>query len=41
MRHRGHDAETGEEMWRRRLVPAPGEPSDEACGDVLYEAAFT
>ena len=28
-----HDAETGEELWRRRLVPAPGEPSD----DLPYE----
>ena len=32
-----HDAETGEELWRRRLVPAPGEPGDETWGDVPYE----
>ena len=32
-----HDAETGEERWRRRLVPAPGEPGDETWGDVPYE----
>ena len=31
-----HDAETGEELWRR-LVPAPGEPGDETWGDVPYE----
>ena len=32
-----HDAETGEEIWRRRLVPAPGEPGDETWGGVPYE----
>ena len=32
-----HDAETGEELWRRRLVPAPGEPGDETWGDVPYD----
>ena len=32
-----HDARTGEELWRRRLIPAPGEPGDETWGDVAYE----
>ena len=32
-----HDAATGAERWRRRLVPAPGEPGDETWGDVPYE----
>ncbi|MEE2635676.1 MAG: PQQ-binding-like beta-propeller repeat protein [Acidobacteriota bacterium] len=32
-----HDAATGEEFWRRRLIPAPGEPGDETWGDVPYE----
>ena len=32
-----HDAETGEELWRRRLIPAPGEPGDETWGDVPFE----
>lgn len=32
-----HDAATGEEVWRRRLVPAPGEPGDETWGDVPFE----
>ena len=32
-----HDAETGEEIWRRRLIPAPGEPGDESWGGVPYE----
>ena len=29
-----HDAMTGEELWRRRLIPAPGEPGDETWGGV-------
>ena len=32
-----HDARTGEEVWRRRTVPAPGEPGDETWGGVPYE----
>ena len=32
-----HDAETGEELWCRRLVPASGEPGDENRGDVPYD----
>ena len=32
-----HDATTGEEVWRRRLIPAPGEPGDETWGDVPFE----
>ncbi len=32
-----HDATTGAELWRRRLVPAPGEPGDDTWGDVPYE----
>ena len=32
-----HDAETGEELWRPRLVPAPGELGDETWEDVPYE----
>ena len=45
-RHRGgpescvvvaHDARTGEELWRRRTVPAPGEPGDDTWGGVPYE----
>ena len=32
-----HDPATGEELWRRRLIPAPGEPGDETWGDVPYE----
>ena len=32
-----HDAATGDELWRTRLVPAPGEPGDETWGGVPYE----
>ena len=32
-----HDADTGEELWRTRLIPAPGEPGDESWGGVPYE----
>ena len=32
-----HDALTGTELWRRRLIPAPGEPGDETWGDVPFE----
>ena len=29
-----HDVRTGEELWRRRTTPAPGEPGDETWGGV-------
>ncbi len=32
-----HDARTGTELWRRRTIPAPGEPGDETWGDVPFE----
>ena len=32
-----HDAATGEELWRRRTIPAPGEPGDESWGAVPFE----
>ena len=32
-----HDAVTGEELWRRRTIPAPGEPGDETWGGVPFE----
>ena len=32
-----HDARTGRELWRRRTLPAPGEPGDETWGSVPYE----
>ena len=32
-----HDARTGEELWRRRTIPRPGEPGDETWGGVPDE----
>ena len=32
-----HDAMNGQELWRRRLIPAPGEPGDETWGGVPFE----
>ena len=32
-----HAATTGEELWRRRTIPAPGEPGDETWGGVPFE----
>ncbi|MEE2778652.1 MAG: PQQ-binding-like beta-propeller repeat protein [Acidobacteriota bacterium] len=32
-----HDAKTGEELWRRRTIPGPGEAGNETWGDVAYE----
>jgi alcohol dehydrogenase (cytochrome c) len=32
-----HDAETGKELWRTHVIPAPGEPGYESWGDTPYE----
>ncbi|MEE2637000.1 MAG: PQQ-binding-like beta-propeller repeat protein [Acidobacteriota bacterium] len=32
-----HNARTGEEVWRRRTIPAPGEPGDDTWGGVPFE----
>ena len=32
-----HDAQTGEEVWRRSTIPRPGEPGDETWGGVPWE----
>jgi alcohol dehydrogenase (cytochrome c) len=32
-----HDAQTGEELWRTRTIPRPGEPNGETWGDVPLE----
>ena len=32
-----HDALSGAELWRRRTIPAPGEPGDETWGGVPFE----
>jgi len=33
----GHDAETGEELWRTRTIAAPGEPGGDTWGDLPFE----
>lgn len=35
-----HDATTGEELWRTRTIPAPGEPGDETWGDVPFDSRW-
>ena len=32
-----HSAVTGEELWRRPLIPGPGEPGNETWGDLPFE----
>ena len=32
-----HDPRTGEELWRTRTMPAPGEPGDESWGGIPFE----
>lgn len=32
-----HDPETGEELWRRHVIPRPGEPGDETWADLPLE----
>ena len=32
-----HDAKIGAELWRRRTIPAPGEPGNETWGDIPFE----
>ncbi len=32
-----HDANTGAELWRRRMIPGLGEPGDETWGGVPFE----
>lgn len=33
----GHDAKTGEELWRNYFIPKPGEKGDETWGGSAYE----
>ncbi|MDE0715213.1 MAG: PQQ-binding-like beta-propeller repeat protein, partial [Gammaproteobacteria bacterium] len=35
-----HDGSSGEELWRTRTIPAPGEPGGDSWGDVPYEARW-
>jgi alcohol dehydrogenase (cytochrome c) len=36
----GHDARTGEELWRNNLIPRPGQPGDETWAGSPYEARW-
>ncbi|MFA5581067.1 MAG: PQQ-binding-like beta-propeller repeat protein [Paracoccaceae bacterium] len=36
----GHDAATGEELWRNHLIPQPGEEGDETWGGSDYDARW-
>ena len=35
-----HDGSSGEELWRTRTIPAPGEPGGDSWGDVPYEGRW-
>jgi alcohol dehydrogenase (cytochrome c) len=36
----GHDARTGEELWRNTLIPRPGEPGDETWAGSPFESRW-
>ncbi|MET3926629.1 PQQ-binding-like beta-propeller repeat protein [Devosia sp. 2618] len=36
----GHDAKTGEELWRNYFIPKPGEEGDETWGGSAYESRW-
>ncbi|MCW5717613.1 MAG: PQQ-binding-like beta-propeller repeat protein [Chitinophagaceae bacterium] len=36
----GHDAATGEELWRNEVIPRPGEPGDETWAGVPFESRW-
>jgi alcohol dehydrogenase (cytochrome c) len=36
----GHDAKTGEELWRNTLIPRPGEPGDETWAGSPFETRW-
>ncbi len=36
----GHDARTGEELWRNTMIPRPGEPGDETWAGSDYESRW-
>ena len=36
----GHDAETGQELWRNEMIPRPGEPGDETWAGSPFEARW-
>jgi alcohol dehydrogenase (cytochrome c) len=36
----GHDARNGEELWRKELIPHPGEPGDETWAGTPFESRW-
>jgi alcohol dehydrogenase (cytochrome c) len=36
----GHDAKNGEELWRKELIPHPGEPGDETWAGTPFESRW-
>ena len=36
----GHDARTGEELWRNTLIPRPGQPGDETWAGAPFETRW-
>jgi alcohol dehydrogenase (cytochrome c) len=36
----GHDAKTGEELWRNTMIPRPGEPGDETWAGSPFESRW-
>ena len=36
----GHDARTGQELWRNEMIPRPGEPGDETWAGSPFEARW-
>src|SRR5712672_1521929 len=36
----GHDAKTGEELWRNTFIPRPGQPGDETWAGSPYESRW-
>jgi alcohol dehydrogenase (cytochrome c) len=36
----GHDARTGQELWRNTMIPRPGEPGDETWAGAPYESRW-
>jgi len=36
----GHDARTGKELWRKTMIPRPGEPGDDTWAGSLFESRW-
>ena len=36
----GHDAKTGQQLWRNEMIPRPGQPGDETWGGSAYDSRW-